>query len=110
MEGVERRAIILAFAVAFVLVFNTQIASSALSSFPTWKLVIMLITFFCLVLATASIVASLAPAVFVSVSPEQRERFVYFALVFYAIALVAIAILASYSAYDLHQHPSRLSG
>jgi hypothetical protein len=106
VEPIERRTAWLAISVAIVLPFDASGAGIAADSLPTWKLLVYLAGIFSLGAAGVLLVCALAPSWFRSFELAQRERFAFFAFVFFGLAILAIVTLSAQNAIHAHNHPS----
>jgi len=100
---------VLAIGVALVMVANNALGYG-LTGVETWKLVLDLIGYFSLAAAAVLIVGALVPVTIADVAAAQRERFVFYALALFAVALIVVAVLASHTAYQLHTHQTSIGG
>jgi hypothetical protein len=112
VETIDRRTAWLGIAIGFVLVFDASSGGGYAfgGGLETWELTVYLGGLVCLVVASALIVAALAPVSTTKLLLEQRERFVFFALVLFVLALIAIVTLSADTAIEAHRHPQTLGG
>jgi hypothetical protein len=104
VETIDRRTAWLGIAIGFVLVFDASSGGGYAfgGGLETWELTVYLGGLVCLVVASALIVAALAPVSTTKLLLEQRERFV--------LALIAIVTLSADTAIEAHRHPQTLGG
>jgi drug/metabolite transporter (DMT)-like permease len=112
VETIDRRTAWLGIAIGFVLVFDASSGGGYGfgSGLETWELTVYLGGLVCLVVASTLIVAALTPVSTTKLLLEQRERFVFFALVLFVLALIAIVTLSADTAIEAHRHPQTLGG
>jgi hypothetical protein len=102
VEALERRVGWLGLAIGVVLVWATLAGGGFVGRIQTWELIVFLSALFCLVAAGALIGAAMAPGGAAWLPLERREQFAYWALVFFVLALVLLAVRSSSVAWDLH--------
>jgi hypothetical protein len=105
VDVIERRAAWLMVSLAILLVFNVASPAFAFQSIGRWVLIVHVGAMLCLAGAVVLLVASLAPDAVRPFTLQDRERFVFFAFVLLAAAVIAIVGLGTHGAIDAYRHP-----
>ena len=106
MEAIERRAAWVAITLAVVLAFSVNgLLGFAGAQLGDGELAVYLASIFALAAAAALLVLAVAPDFMRTFTLEQRARFVFFAFLLVAVAIVTAVGLHAHFAIDAARHP-----
>ena len=109
MDVIERRVAWIAISDGIVVAFAASGGGGfalGIGGVGTWELVFFIAAVVCLGGTAVLLVAALAPDAVRPFTLGDRERFVFYALALWALALVLIVGLSSHTAIEAHRHPN----